>query len=124
MSPHRPKVLIADDELSIVDTLAIILEGAGFLTTVANDGKAAVELAKSWRPDLFISDVIMPSMDGFEAALQIVRTIPGCRVLLFTARPYEPEYVRRRMGEQPFMLLEKPVHPTEVIAAARSLLQT
>jgi two-component system, OmpR family, response regulator len=122
-SPRR-KVLIADDELSIVQTLAIIFESAGFLTTVANDGQAAVELAKSWKPDLFISDVIMPSMDGFDAALQIVRTIPACRVLLFTARPYEPDYVQRRMGRHSFMLLEKPAHPTEVIATARRLLES
>lgn len=46
----------------IADTLAVILNQSGFETTAVYDGKEAVEKARSWKPDLLLSDVMMPGL--------------------------------------------------------------
>ena len=67
----KPRVLVVDDEHVIADTLAIILNQAGFNASAVYTGNDAVELARSERPDLIITDVIMPDMNGIEAAIHI-----------------------------------------------------
>ncbi|KQB84007.1 response regulator transcription factor [Corynebacterium lowii] len=60
------KVLVVDDEPNIVELLTVGLKFQGFEVKSANDGDAALELARDFRPDAFILDVMMPGMDGFE----------------------------------------------------------
>ena len=62
----KPKVLVVDDERVIADTLAIILNQHGYEASAVYTGTAAVERARVTRPDLVISDVIMPEMTGPE----------------------------------------------------------
>jgi CheY-like chemotaxis protein len=68
----KRKVLVADDERVIADTLVIILNQAGFDATAAYSGRTAVELAESLRPDMLISDVIMPDLSGIDAAISVL----------------------------------------------------
>jgi len=63
-SQAKPKVLVADDERVIADTLAIILNQSGFEATAVYNGEKAVETARTLRPDMVISDVIMTDMNG------------------------------------------------------------
>ena len=70
METKKRKVLVVDDERVIADTLAIILNQHGFDALAVYTGTGAVEQARSIQPDLIISDVIMPDMDGIEAAIQ------------------------------------------------------
>lgn len=65
------KILIVDDEPAIIDLIKINLGQEGFETLSAYNGRDAVELAKSDRPDLVVLDVMMPVMDGFEATSHI-----------------------------------------------------
>ena len=67
----KPKVLVADDERVIADTLAIILNQSGFEATAVYNGEKAVEAARTLRPDMLISDVIMTDMNGIDAAITI-----------------------------------------------------
>lgn len=60
------KVLVVDDEPNIVELLTVSLKFQGFEVESANSGQDALELARSWRPDAYILDVMMPGMDGFE----------------------------------------------------------
>ena len=62
--PAKPRVLVVDDERVIADTLAIILNQNGFDASAVYTGTAAVDRARDTRPDLIISDVIMPDMNG------------------------------------------------------------
>ena len=64
----KPKVLVADDEQVIANTLAIILNQAGFEARAVFSGEDAVKLLDSFQPDMLISDVIMSEMTGIEAA--------------------------------------------------------
>jgi CheY-like chemotaxis protein len=88
--PSKPRVLVVDDERVIADTLSIILNQNGFDASAVYTGTAAVDKAKETKPELVISDVIMPDMNGIEAAIQIRQLLPGCKILLFPDRLPQP----------------------------------
>ena len=113
---RRPLLLLVDDEEIIVETLSAILTRAGFAVLTACNGYAALELARLAPPDLLISDVAMPGMDGITLAISVVCAAPDCRVLLFSghAQPRDLE-VARDAGFD-FPLLTKPVHPSAMLA--------
>ena len=71
----KPKVLVADDEQVIANTLAIILNQSGFEARAVFSGEKAIETLDSFQPDMLISDVIMTGMTGIEAA--IITTTPA-----------------------------------------------
>ena len=65
--PHNLEsllVLIADDEAPIAETMALIVEDAGYMPLLAAHGRQALELARKWHPALIISDLMMPYLDG------------------------------------------------------------
>jgi len=60
-----PKVLVADDDRRLLESLTVRLGNAGFEVRCAQDGYQAVQLASRWRPDVAILDINMPAGDGF-----------------------------------------------------------
>ena len=117
----RQKVLVADDEKVIADTLAIILNQNGFEASAVYTGTAAVERARSVRPDLVISDVIMPDMNGIDAAIKIRNFLPSCKILLFSGQAATADLLEtaRKQGHE-FEILAKPVHPQDLLAKLKS----
>jgi two-component system, OmpR family, KDP operon response regulator KdpE len=65
MSDHR-RILVVDDEPQITRVLRTSLSSQGYDIRVANDGETALEIMKDWTPDLVITDLAMPNMDGLE----------------------------------------------------------
>jgi two-component system KDP operon response regulator KdpE len=65
MTEHR-RILVVDDEAQITRVLRTSLSSQGYDIRVANDGVTALEIMKDWRPDLVITDLSMPNMDGLE----------------------------------------------------------
>lgn len=116
MSPAKQRVLVADDEKVIADTLAIILNQNGFEATAVYTGTAAVERARADKPDLLISDVIMPDMNGIDAAIQIRGFLPSCKILLFSGQAATADLLEnaRKKGYE-FDILAKPVHPQDLL---------
>jgi DNA-binding NarL/FixJ family response regulator len=87
------KVLLVDDQAVIRDGLRVILEARGIdVVGEAEDGRAAVELARKRLPDVVLMDIRMPRMDGIEATRRIVDETPSARVLILTTFG-EDEYV-------------------------------
>ena len=113
----KPRVLVADDERVIADTLAIILNQAGYEASAVYSGTSAVEQAKAVRPDLLISDVIMPDMNGIDAAIKIRAALPSCKILLFSGQAATADLLEnaRQQGHE-FEILAKPVHPQDLLA--------
>jgi CheY-like chemotaxis protein len=113
----KPRVLVADDERVIADTLAIILNQAGYNASAVYSGTSAVEQAKAVKPDLVISDVIMPDMNGIDAAIKIRAALPPCKVLLFSGQAATADLLEnaRQRGHE-FEILAKPVHPQDLLA--------
>ncbi len=116
----KPRVLVVDDERVIADTRAIILNQHGFEASAVYTGTGAVERAKTIRPDLIISDVIMPDMNGIEAAIHIRGFLPGCKILLFSGQAATADLLEsaRAQGHE-FEILAKPVHPQDLLAKLR-----
>ena len=116
----KPRVIVVDDEHVIADTLATILNRAGFNATAAYTGSQAVELARTEKPDLIISDVIMPDMNGIEAAIHIRGFLPSCKVLLFSGQAATADLLENaRAHGYEFEILAKPVHPQDLLAKLR-----
>jgi len=113
----KPRVLVVDDERVIADTLATILNQAGYDASAAYSGIAAVERAKSVKPSLVISDVVMPDMNGIEAAIKIRAALPSCKILLFSGQASTADLLEeaRQQGHE-FEILAKPIHPQDLLA--------
>jgi CheY-like chemotaxis protein len=113
----KPKVLVADDERVIADTLAIILNQSGFEAHAVYSGEKAVEAARTLQPNMLISDVIMQDMNGIDAAIRIREILPTCKILLFSGQAATADLLERaRKQGHDFEILAKPVHPQDLLA--------
>src|SRR5262245_56366513 len=100
MTDFRRSILIVDDEPLIADTLALILRHAWFDPSVAYNGGTALEIARRTRPDVVLSDVILPGMSGLDLVLQIRKLLPGVRLLLFSGQAVTAEMLEAKEGGQ------------------------
>ncbi|MEG9433431.1 MULTISPECIES: response regulator [unclassified Terriglobus] len=120
-TPSKPKVLVADDEQVIANTLAIILNQAGFEAKAVYSGESAVEIIDQFQPNMLISDVIMTGMTGIEAAIKIREKLPTCKILLFSGQAATADLLEKARAQgHEFEILAKPVHPTDLLAKLRS----
>jgi CheY-like chemotaxis protein len=112
-----PLVLVVDDEPLIAETLAAILNNSGLAALTAPDALAALEIVHLTPPEMLISDVAMPGMNGFDLAIEVTKAIPDCEIILFSgqATPSEMEAMNRAAGRD-FVTLIKPVHPADLLA--------
>jgi CheY-like chemotaxis protein len=123
--PHQPVVLVVDDEHVIAVTLTAILSRSGFTVMPAYDGVSALQIARALAPDLLITDVYMPGMSGIELAVAVRKTLPDCKVLLFSGQASTLDLLAKARHEgHDFALLLKPVHPTELLARISECIQT
>lgn len=65
---EKKKILVADDDRSVTEVMKNSLESRGYDVVVTHDGKEALEVAKIYRPDVAVLDVLMPGMDGVRVA--------------------------------------------------------
>lgn len=115
-----PRILVVDDEVLIADTIVQILNRNGFIAEAAYSGKDAIELARRLCPELVLSDVMMPHVDGVEAAIAIREHCPDTRIVLFSGQAATVEILARaRERGHEFELLPKPIHPTQLIKHLR-----
>jgi PAS domain S-box-containing protein len=66
MTPHSPTILVVNDTVEVLELLTLLLSHEGYSVVSATDGRSALELARQSEPDIVISDVVMPEMDGLE----------------------------------------------------------
>jgi DNA-binding response OmpR family regulator len=88
----RKKILVVDDESAILQTLRFNLERSGYTVCTAGDGRSAVALAASEKPDLIILDIMLPILDGIEACKEIRKT-SGVPIIMLTAKDQEIDKV-------------------------------
>jgi CheY-like chemotaxis protein len=117
----KPKVLVADDERVIADTLAMILNQSGFEARAVYSGEKALELASTFHPDMLISDVIMADLNGIDAAIRIRALLPSIKILLFSGQAATADLLEKaRKDGHEFDILAKPVHPQDLLNRLRA----
>lgn len=118
----RKRVLVVDDEYLITDTICAILNLNGFEATAAYNGQEAVEAASKLRPDVVLSDVLMPRMTGVELGIRLQKELPDAKVILFSGQSATSDVILKAEAEGHFFeLLPKPIHPEELIARLKAI---
>ncbi|MGV3031889.1 response regulator [Staphylococcus chromogenes] len=116
------RVLVVDDEQSIVTLLKYNLEQAGYLVEIAQDGEEAIEKEKETKPDLIVLDVMLPKKDGIEVCKTIRSDKNQVPILMLTAKDDEFDRVLGlELGADDYMT--KPFSPREVVARVKAILR-
>ena len=119
---HR--VLVVEDEPSIVDSLSFLMKQAGFAVQVARDGDTALRVLESQIPDLILLDVMLPRRDGFDVC-RAIRANPDWRrvkIIMLTAKGRDLD--RRKgleLGADDYVT--KPFSTREIVERLRGLLE-
>ncbi|OFO39764.1 response regulator transcription factor [Staphylococcus sp. HMSC070D05] len=116
------KVLVVDDEQSIVTLLKYNLETAGYIVDVAYDGEEALKKVKEAKPELIVLDVMLPKKDGIEVCKTIRSDKNLVPILMLTAKDDEFDRVLGlELGADDYMT--KPFSPREVVARVKAILR-
>src|SRR5437764_11309045 len=92
MPPETKTILVVEDEQTLREALAYNLTREGYRVLDAGDGRTAIDVARSERPDLVLLDLMLPEVDGF-AVLRTIRQELQSSILILTARDSEAEIV-------------------------------
>jgi two-component system, NtrC family, nitrogen regulation response regulator NtrX len=115
-------ILVVDDEPSIVQTLAGILQDEGFEVLTAADGETALQVVEEESPDLVLLDISLPGMDGLEVLHQLKEHQPQLPVVMVSAYGNVENAVKAtRLGAYDF--IEKPPHADKIILTVRNALE-
>ncbi|GEP84118.1 alkaline phosphatase synthesis transcriptional regulatory protein [Staphylococcus piscifermentans] len=116
------KILVVDDEQSIVTLLKYNLETAGYIVEVAYDGEEALQKVNAVQPDLVVLDVMLPKLDGIEVCKTIRSDKNLVPILMLTAKDDEFDRVLGlELGADDYMT--KPFSPREVVARVKAILR-
>jgi len=117
-----PKVLVVDDDSDIVELLEYNLIKEGYSVLTASNGKKAIEIAKTFLPDLILLDIMMPQLDGIETG-RILRQNPDIKntyILFLTARSEEySEVAAFEVGADDY--ITKPIKPRALMSRINAL---
>jgi CheY-like chemotaxis protein len=108
----KASVLVADDNADSADSLALLLRARGYVVHVAYDGRTALEMARTKRPDIALLDVILPVMDGYELGRQLRREF-GAALRMLAVTGFSSDEDRRRAVDAGFdQFVVKPLDPS------------
>jgi len=116
------RILLVDDETDIIAIIAPILTRAGFTVATAADGKAALDLVQIFSPNLIVSDVLMPQMDG-RALLRHLRTAGNWTPVILLTQVGGAIERAMALEEGADDYLNKPYEPFELVARIRAVLR-
>jgi two-component system, OmpR family, alkaline phosphatase synthesis response regulator PhoP len=119
----KPTVLVVEDDRVVADFLKLILEGAGYAVLTADNGRSAVETARSKKPALMVLDLMLPEIHGI-GVCQTIKSDPatqGIKVFIISAKNFPADHKQaHQAGADLFM--GKPLAPAKFLAAVEELL--
>jgi PAS domain S-box-containing protein len=118
------KILVVDDNSINRKLLVALLSHDGHLTAEASDGKEGLQVARAERPQLVISDIVMPTMDGFDfvRALRVDADLHDLPVIFYTANYHEREAQKLAEACHVARVLVKPCPPAEILKAVDQIM--
>lgn len=120
----KKRLLLVEDEEALVELMKVRLEANGYEIMVAVDGQQGLELARQFRPDLMILDLMLPKMNGYEvcALLKQDKNYSAIPILIFTARAQENDKkLALDVGADDYIV--KPFEPPALLAKIDKLLK-
>lgn len=118
----KKKVLVVEDEQSIITLLQYNLQQAGYEVITAMDGERGLELAIGEKPHLIVLDLMLPKLDGIEVCKQLRQEKVDIPILMLTAKDDEFDKVLGlELGADDYMT--KPFSPREVVARVKAILR-
>lgn len=117
------KILVVDDEPSVLRLLGYTLQGEGYEVVTSESGLEAIDIALRERPDLVLLDIMMPDMDGFEVCRRLRATphLADLPIIMITAKTQTEDKVAGfQVGADDY--ITKPVEPLEMLARIRAVL--
>lgn len=115
------KILVVDDELTLLNTVRAYLEQEGYSVQMAADGRSALRIFREYQPDLVVLDIMLPEIDGLEVLRQLRQT-SDVYVIMLTAKADEADKViGLGMGADDYVT--KPFSPRELVARIKATLR-
>jgi DNA-binding response OmpR family regulator len=115
------KILVVEDEPTLLETLVYNLKRQGYQVEASSDGESAVQIAQRTHPDLIVLDIMLPKLDGFEVC-RIIRKVMNVPIIMLTARDEEFDRVLGlEMGADDYMT--KPFSMREFLARVKAQLR-
>ncbi|MEP1152181.1 MAG: response regulator transcription factor [Balneola sp.] len=122
MSEKSSKILIVEDEPSLIFTLQDTLEGEGFTVFVSENGEGAVEMVKEHNPDLMILDIMLPGKSGYDICSEVRALKYTFPIIMLTAKDQETDKVKGlELGADDY--LTKPFGVKELLARIKARLR-
>ncbi|EFC84685.1 two component transcriptional regulator, winged helix family [Parafrankia sp. EUN1f] len=122
MQPSSPRILVVDDESTLSELLSMALRYEGWEVQTAPDGRGALKVARDFRPDAVVLDIMLPDMDGLEVLRKLRAESPDVPVLFLTARDaVEDRVAGLTAGGDDYVT--KPFSLEELVARLRGLLR-
>ena len=118
IAPTPPSVLIVDDETGILETLSILLKNEGFTPVVALGGRAGLERIQALNPDIILTDVRMPNVNGIEILSAARAKDPDMPVILMTAQA-DLRSAIQAVNSGAFYYIQKPFVNDDIVAILR-----
>ncbi len=122
MNDKKYKILIAEDDVDIIDLLRLYLENANYEVISAEDGEAALKAVEAESPDLFICDIMMPKLNGYEVIRTIRERQNSIPILVLSAKNQDSDKILGLdIGADDYMV--KPFNPLEIVAKTKAMLR-
>lgn len=121
MENNKTRILIVDDDVHIAELIALYMEKEGYETMEAHDGNSAIEMCKSFQPNMVLLDIMLPDVDGYQVCRQI-RQIGDVPIIMLTAKAETFDKVLGlEMGADDYVV--KPFESKELVARVKAVLR-
>lgn len=119
------RILLVDDDAAVRDSIAMVLEGAGFEVDQADQGATGMRLLRAHEPDLVITDILMPQKEGIETIREIRALLPKTPIVAISGSA-EPraDYLKMAQAFGASAVLAKPFDPMVLLNLVNRLLST
>ena len=119
---NRPRIVLADDHTLVLEGLHKLLEDEYDIVGTAEDGRTLLKVAQQHNPDVVVLDISMPQLNGLDAARQLHKLLPACKIIFLTMHA-DPQYAKEAFQAGASAFLLKRSAASELILAIQAVLK-